>query len=149
MGTLADALAAHTLIGLDTNPFIYLWERHARYFPLAEVLFRYLTPPQAQGITSIITYIEACVRPQRIGRHDLVAAYENYLFHSRQIRLLPIDAALARRAIALRAQYDIYVPDALQIAAALETGATLFVTGDRRLARVREIDVLLFDDYTA
>lgn len=74
MGTLAAALAAHTLIGLDTNPFIYLWERHARYFPLAEDLFR-----------------------------------------SRQIRLLPIDAVLARRAIVLRAQYDIHVPDALQI----------------------------------
>lgn len=71
------------------------------------------------------------------------------MFRSRQIRLLPIDAALARRAIVLRAQYDIHVPDALQIAAALETGATLFVTGDRRLVKVQEIDVLLFDDYAA
>jgi predicted nucleic acid-binding protein len=149
LGTLAAALAAHTLIGLDTNPFIYLWERHPRYFPLAEVLFRYFTQSQAQGITSIITYIEACVHPQRMGRRDLIAAYENYLFRSRQIRLLPIDAALARRAIVLRAQYDIHVPDALQIAAAVETGATLFVTGDRRLAKVQEIDVLLFDDYVA
>ena len=149
MGTLAAALAAHTLIGLDTNPFIYLWERHARYFPLAEDLFRYLTQSPAQGITSMITYIEACVHPQRMGRHDLIAAYENYLFRSRQIRLLPIDAALARRAIVLRAQYDIHVPDALQIAAAIESGATAFVTNDERLTRVQELDVLLLEHYVA
>ena len=32
--------------------------------------------------------------------------------------------------------------------AALESGATLFVTNDRRLTKVREIEFLLFDDYT-
>ncbi|MCB0251749.1 MAG: PIN domain-containing protein, partial [Anaerolineae bacterium] len=56
--------------------------------------------------------------------------------------------ALARKAVALRATYNIHIPDALQIAAALESGATLFVTNDRRLTKVREIEFLLFDDYT-
>jgi len=62
-------------------------------------------------------------------------------------RLLSIDAPMARRAVVLRAQYDIHVPDALQIAAALEAGATAFVTNDRRLSRVQELAVLVFDDY--
>jgi predicted nucleic acid-binding protein len=69
------------------------------------------------------------------------------LLHSQQIRTLPIDAALARRAVILRAAYEIHVPDALQLAAALETGATLFVTNDRRLSKIQEIEVMLFDDY--
>jgi len=61
--------------------------------------------------------------------------------------MLPIDAALARRAIILRASYEIHVPDALQIAAAIEAGATLFVTNDRRLSKVEEIEILLLEDY--
>jgi predicted nucleic acid-binding protein len=61
--------------------------------------------------------------------------------------MLSIDAPVARRAVILRAQYDIHVPDALQIGAALEGGATAFVTNDRRLSRVQEIAVLLFDNY--
>jgi predicted nucleic acid-binding protein len=61
--------------------------------------------------------------------------------------MLPVDAALARRAVILRAAYEIHVPDALQISAALESGATLFVTNDRRLSKVQEIQILLFDDY--
>jgi predicted nucleic acid-binding protein len=39
------------------------------------------------------------------------------------------------------------VPDALQIGAALEAGATAFVTNDRRLSRVQGPKVLVFDDY--
>ena len=114
-----------------------------------EALFRHLKKPQVQGITSVITLIEACVYPQRQGRLDLVQAYERALLRSQQVRTLPVDAALARRAVVLRAQYDIHVPDALQIAAAIEAGATAFVTNDRRLAKVQEIHVLLFDDYVA
>ena len=41
----------------------------------------------------------------------------------------------------------IRVPDALQIAAAVEAGATLFITNDQRLTRVQEIRVFVLDDY--
>ena len=119
MVKLEQDLAAHTVVGVDTAPFVYLWERHPRYFSLAETLFRRLRKTEVQGITSVITLIEACVHPQRQGRLDLVQAYERALLHSRQVRTLPVDAVLARRAVALRAQYNVHVPDALQIAAAI------------------------------
>ena len=61
--------------------------------------------------------------------------------------MLPIDATLAHRAVILRAAYEIHVPDSLQVSAAVESGATLFVTKDRRLSKVQEIEILLFDDY--
>lgn len=147
MGELEQALQPHALVGIDTAPFIYLWERHARYFAVSEALFRHLRPPQVRGVTSMVTLIEACVYPQQQGRMDLVQAYERSLLFSEQVLLLPIDLALARHTVRLRAQYGIRVPDALQIAAALETGAQLFVTNDRRLSRVKEIEVLLLDDY--
>jgi predicted nucleic acid-binding protein len=114
---------------------------------LSEALFHYLLKVEVQGITSVITLIEACVYPQRQGRLDLVRTYEHALLNSRQVRLLPIDISIARRAIVLRAKYGIHVPDALQIAAAIESGATLFVTNDRRLSRVQDIQVLVLDDY--
>lgn len=147
MGRLTQALTAHKLIGLDTTPFIYFWERHPTYFALSEELFRVLTRPHVQGITSVITLIEVCIHPQRLGRQDLIAAYEQILLHSPQLTLLPITVALARQAVRLRAQYNIQIPDALQIAAALESGATLFVTNDRQLTKVQELEVLLLGDY--
>jgi len=144
---LADDLVGHGVIAIDTAPFIYLWERHPRYFVLSEILFRCLQTPDVYGVTSVITLIEACVHPQRQGRMDLVQAYEQSLAHSQQVRMLPVDATLARRAVVLRAAYNILVPDSIQIATALESGATLFVTNDKRLATVRELRVLVLDDY--
>jgi hypothetical protein len=41
------------------------------------------------------------------------------------------------------------VPDAVQIAAALEGGSTLFVTNDRRLRKVREIGMLILNDFVS
>lgn len=57
-----------------------------------------------------------------------------------------LDEVLARGAVILRAAHEIHIPDALQISAAIEAGATLFVTNDRRLTRVQDIEILLFDD---
>lgn len=147
MEPLERDLAAHDVIGVDTMPFIYLWERHPRYLPFSEILFRTLKEPRVQGITSLVTLIEACVLPRREGRQDLVEAYERALLHSQQVQTLPIDANLARRAVILRAEYNVRVADALQIAAALEAGATAFVTNDRRLVRVQDLHVIVFDDY--
>jgi len=52
---LEEALVAHTAVGVDTAPFIYLWERHPQCSPLSEALFRPMTRPEARGITSIST----------------------------------------------------------------------------------------------
>ena len=70
-GQLGETLARHDIVGVDTSPFIYLWEQHSRYLPLAEELFLHLRQPQVQGITSVITLIEACIHPQLWGRHPM------------------------------------------------------------------------------
>lgn len=149
MGGLGDTLTGHTTIGLDTNPFIYLFEQHPRYFPLIEELFAHLKLPSVQGVTSIVTLIETCVQPERDGRGDLVRMYEQTLLNSQQVQMVNIDVALAKRAIQLRALYGFRVPDALQLSAALEHGATLFVTNDHRFRKTRELSVLILDDFAS
>lgn len=73
--------------------------------------------------------------------------YEQALLNARQVQTLSITPALAKRAIQLRAGHNLRVPDALQISAALESDATLFVTNDRRLQKVTDLAVLVLDDY--
>jgi predicted nucleic acid-binding protein len=58
-----------------------------------------------------------------------------------------ITPALAERAAEIRATYGIRLPDAFQIATALLHKATHFLTNDNRLARVRELEVLVLADY--
>jgi predicted nucleic acid-binding protein len=147
LGRLETDLARHNNVGIDTAPFIYLWESNPRYHHLSKALFEFLKQPHIMGVTSIITLIEVCVYPQNKGRADLVQAYERALLNSQQIQLLPVDINIARQAIILRSKYKIHVPDALQIATAIVAGSTAFATNDRRLAQVKEIQILLFDNY--
>ena len=147
MANLRTVLAKHTVVGLDTNPFIYLFEKNPTYFPLVDTLFDYLKMPGIQGITSMITLIETCVQPQRDGRTDLVQIYEQALLNSQQVQTLSITPDLAKSAIRMRAKYGLRVPDALQVSAALESGATLFVTNDHRFKHITELAILILDDY--
>jgi predicted nucleic acid-binding protein len=64
-----------------------------------------------------------------------------------QLRLVEISYPVARRAAELRAIHNLRLPDAFQLASAIEHGATHFVTNDARLKRVGEIRVLVLEDY--
>jgi predicted nucleic acid-binding protein len=52
---------------------------------------------------------------------------------------------LALQAAHLRARYQIRTPDAIQIAAAIEFGARLFLTNDDRVRKVTEIEVVVLE----
>jgi predicted nucleic acid-binding protein len=148
LGQLEQELAAHKRIGIDTAPFIYLWERNPAYLALSQTLFNHLKQPQVQGFTSIITLIEVCVQPQRQGRLELVRIYQQALLHSKQITTVFVDVSIAQRAMALRAQYHIRVPDALQIATALESEATALFTNDRRLSKIPDLQVFVLAEFS-
>jgi predicted nucleic acid-binding protein len=45
----------------------------------------------------------------------------------------------------LRARYQIRTPDAVQLAAAIEFGARLFLTNDDRIRRVAELEVVVLE----
>ncbi len=147
MAELKTVLDKHTIIGLDTNPFIYLFEKNPIYFPLVNILFDYLKTPNIQGVTSMISLIETCIQPQRDNRPDLVQIYEQALLNSQQVQTLSITPTLAKQAIQLRVKYNLRVPDALQVGAALESKATLLVTNDYRFKRITELTILMLDDY--
>lgn len=146
MAALAQILKNHAVIGLDTSPLIYFFERNPRYFASIKAIFEHLKLPQVEGVTSVITLIETCVQPQRAGNSELVHLYEQALTNSQQIRMQAVTPEIAQLAVKIRATYNLRVPDAIQIAAALEANATLFITNDRQFSRVTELQVLLIED---
>lgn len=54
-----------------------------------------------------------------------------------------INAAIAREAARIRVHYNLQLPDALQVAAALIDGCEAFLTNDAALKRVTELRVLV------
>ena len=74
--------------------------------------------------------------------------YELYLAHFPNLRVVPLDIALAREAAQVRAVTRLRMPDAIQVAAARLSGADGIVTNDKRwVGQVTQPVLVLLDDY--
>jgi len=131
------------IIFLDTAPFIYFFEENPDYFQTMKRFFDAVYQTDAQVITSIITYIELTTLPARKGDYRLVRKYRDYLSHSENISLFPLDLNIADHAVDLRSKYQFRTPDAVQIGTALACGADYILTNDRAWKRFEEVTVVL------
>ena len=145
MGLIADLEGGP--VGLDTAVFIYYIEEHPLYLPLVESIFEALDEERLLGLTSTVTLLEALVVPLRAGNLALAEQYERLLCQSRGLLLLDLDRSLVRLAAQIRAHEGLKTPDALQLAAALRSGSTAFVTDDREMPSIGGLKILQLSDY--
>lgn len=145
--SIIAALGSARRIGIDTPVFIYFIEQSIPRASAATVLLRAIEDGRFEGITSVVTMLEISVKPLRLGRPEVADTYEALLRDIPNLDVVNVDARVARISAELRAAYQLRTPDALQIAACLAYGADAFVTNDRRLRRVTEIDVIMLGDF--
>ena len=147
MGALTDALRVHQLVGIDTSIFIYQFEDSPRYAGLGEESLSAVERGDVAAVTSVLTLMEVTVQPLRLGRQDVADAYVSMIVGFPNLTIVDVDAPASRRAALLRAAHNLRPADALQVAACMQVGATAFLTNDRRLQRIRELDVIMLDDF--
>ena len=146
MTKLDDALVSVISLGLDTSPFIYFVECDPLRIDVAREVFRRVDTGVIVGFCSVITLTEVLTQPKRAKNVTLENEYRSLLLSSRNLSLVTITPAIADRASDLRATYRLRTPDALQIAAALDSGCEAFLTNDFQLKRVAELRVLVLDE---
>lgn len=142
----ALANAGVSNLGLDTAPIIYFVEAHPNYDQVMTEVFRQITDGELKAATSTITLTEVLVQPLRQGNTVLQARYKTLLLGSHNFSVVDIDAETAERAADLRARYNIKTPDSLQIAAALSAGCEAFLTNDRDLRRVTDLQIFVLNE---
>jgi predicted nucleic acid-binding protein len=128
------------LIYLDANVVIRLVEGDAATrAPLEARLAAALGVPGSL-VTSHLTRLECRSKPLRAGDSATLAQFDVF-FAGVELVLADVSAAVVERATELRARYNLKTPDALHYATAVESGATVFLTGDRTLSRCTEVPV--------
>ncbi len=151
MGSVADlrrSLAGCRLLALDTMVLSYHLANSPRYIPLTTAILEAVESGQVAGLMTTITLAEVLAAPAQAGNRQAMQDYEIYLIHFPNLRLVPVDVALAREAALVRAAAGLRMPDAINVAAARLGGADAIVTNDRRwIGRVTEPAVMLLDDY--
>ena len=124
---------------VDTAPFIYVLESHPHFADQFVGLFEAAAIGDLVIALSTITLAEVLTGPFKAGQTALAKRYEKTLS---LYRVVPVSAPIAALAAQLRAQYRLKLPDAIQLATALDIGAAAFVTHDRDFSRVTGVEIL-------
>lgn len=92
--------------------------------------------------------MELTVHPWRMNRGDVARQYEVLLINFPNLRLVDVTREVARPGAQLRAKYNLRPADALQVATAMASGATVWVSNDKKLKRLElDIEVIILDDF--
>jgi predicted nucleic acid-binding protein len=126
-----------TRIYLDSSPIIYLVERVE---PFVVSVKARLNDVACTCVTSDLTRLECRSKPIRNGDDELLRDYDDY-FKIALSEIIPLNRDVIDRATAIRAEYNFKTPDAIHLAAAIESGCDLFLTNDHRLGKFDEIKV--------
>jgi predicted nucleic acid-binding protein len=143
---LDDALQGVSRLAFDTSPIIYFVEANPAYDKLVSNIFNRVADGSLEGWTSVISLSEVLVQPIISGRNDLQQVYKELLLKSANFHTVPINARVAENAARVRATYQLRLPDAIQIAFAIDVGCQAIVCNDHSMRRVTELSVLILDD---
>ena len=131
-------------VGLDTAPLIYFIEENLTYLEATTLFFEAMDKGDFSVVTSTVTLLEVLVQPLRSNNTALASEYQDILLNSK-LMTVEVSSAIAEQAARLRAAYNIRTPDAIQVSAALNAGATYFFTNDIRLPEIPSIQILSLD----
>jgi len=132
-----------TTIGLDTAPLIYFVEEHPVYLPQVDSFFEAMGRGDIEVVTSTLTLLEVLVRPYRRGDRSLVAQYSEMILKTRHLSAVPVSPEIAEEAARIRAKYQTATPDSIQLATALVTGATCFLSNDDSLPEIPGVTLIV------
>ena len=140
---LSQTLARHPLIGLDACVLIYYLEGHEEFGPAADAVVSHLFQGKNTAILSTMALCEVLVGPYRTGDYNVADAYCGFLHSLPNCHWVPATYEIADLAAELRGQFRMETPDAVHLATAIKSDATLFVTNDRELPAIDGVEYLL------
>lgn len=125
---------------IDANILIYHLEANLDLGALASTRLAALDAAADEVVVSDLVRLECRVGPLKAADAALLARYDGF-FALPSVKVVPLTAAVCDRAAAIRARHGFRTPDALNLAAAVESGCDVFLTHDARLGRFPEIKI--------
>jgi len=136
-------LKIHKSIIIDTCIFIYQFENHPKFSKLTHKIFTHLEKKNSVGYISTISLLEILIKPKKEKQYPLALQYKFLLAESSYLKMVDITVKIADLAADVRAKYNLSTPDSIIIATGLYQTATGLITANKRLAKVKEIDVFV------
>ena len=126
-------------IALDTSVWIYALENNAKFFRSAVGVLEQIESGSAAACFSVIGMIELLTGPKFLGETIIAEQYKHQLANFPNLTIVGISENIVDLSSDLRAKYGLHTPDAIHVATAIDFGASVFITTDKTLKKVKEI----------
>lgn len=145
---IAELVARHRRIGIDSNVFIYLFEGDGVEADAAGLLLDAIDAGRCQGVLATVGLTEILARPATLGDGAILERYADEIRSIANLNLAALDEEIAIDAAWGRSA-DRDLGDAVHVATAKAAKATAFVTNDRRVRGRATVEVIRLDEITA
>ncbi|MBI1878386.1 MAG: type II toxin-antitoxin system VapC family toxin [Chloroflexi bacterium] len=138
---LQNAIQQGVTLCLDTNCLLYYFSGHQPWADNLQPVFEAREQGKIRLVTSTITLAEVLARAA-----DNTQASQLLDTIRRYFEIIPVSDQTGIYAGGIRQGSSIKTPDAVEMATALDTGATLFITNDEQLIRAPQPAALYLKD---
>ena len=125
------SLPARGRLVIDSAPIIYILEDHPGFASRFAPVFERAEAGDYELVVTTITLAEVLTGPLRHGNESLAEEYRNTLSSLPPWRVVDLTPDIAHRAARIRGRTGLRLPDAVQVATAIETASAGLVTHDR------------------
>jgi predicted nucleic acid-binding protein len=144
--TIPELLQRHPRIALDANVLIYVQEDIEPQAGICRSLLDAIEAGDGQAVMSVIGLAELVAWTARRGTHADVERIADEVRSIDGLALRPVTADIAVDAGIMRGMRRVALADAIHLSSARTSGATAFVTNDRRLVSTSHLAVVHLDD---
>lgn len=133
-------------IFLDSMVFIYTVEKNPIYYNISYSLIDGMETGKYLGYTSVMSLIETLAKKDlrtNTTKYDYIAAF---FANVNNLTVAKIDHEIAYTTAGLRRNYNISIPDAIQMATAMINTCDLFITNDMVFRTMQPVKTLVLDD---
>jgi len=138
---IPEGLQKRDGVVIDTTVFIYLFEDHPRYGLIAEYIIEQIENNIFKAVITPVTVAEIIVKPLSLNRPDLADRCRNALHRFKNITIVDFSYKAGELAGALKAAYNLPLPDMIQAAISMQYSSPALITNDKAMASIKEIDV--------
>lgn len=128
---------------LDACSIIYLIESQQEQGQRTRFLINQALKAKTQLAVSRLSFLECRVLPLKSKNAELLDCYDRF-FRLPDLEIVELDAKVINTATKLRASHpSLRTPDALQLACALTSDCNQFLTGDKKLSAITDIEIIV------
>lgn len=132
---IISVVKGYKTIALDTNIFVRALDDPTILGERAGVLLSYIKQTDKKVFISTLVLEEFFVKVYKNKRGKETDYILDFITMGGLATVISVDQEVALSAAKIRAEYNLKAPDALHLASAINAGADVFITTDKRLPR--------------